>query len=884
MPHLLKSFSGYQPVGIIRYAMDGRILHANRHACETLGYAEEEFAALRIYDIDPFLTEDRWVAHTGKLRADGASLFIRHHRRKDGTIYPELVITQFEPAGGAGSLLTYNHDISSDERLEQELRRTQYVLDHAREQVFWTANDGSIRYVNDAACRSLGYAREELLRMTIADIDPDVTPENYPTHWRRTLEQGHGFFETTHRARDGRVYPVEIDVTVVSFGEEEIHCTFVRDISDRKRAEAALRESEERLRLALKASNQGLYDADFRSGEVKVSPEYASMLGYDPATFRLTVESWVGMLHPEERESVERKFRAYLRGEFPAYSLEFRQRTRSGGYIWISSTGKIVERDSDGRPVRMLGTHTDITGRKEIEEALRESEYFLRKSQEVARLGSYKLDISSGKWICSPMLEDIFGIDEGYPRDVDGWVDLIVPEQREEMRSYLEKQVFGEHDRFEKEYRIVRRSDGRERWVSGFGELEFDEGGTPVRLIGTVQDVTERKRAELEREEIEKALQQAHRMETVGRLAGGVAHEFNNMLAVILGYAELMRGRIPEGDPMRKFVAEIERAGGRARDVTTQLLAFSRKQVIAPKVVNLNDHLAVMEKTLGRLIGEEVRLVFHPGRGLWDTLVDPAQLDQVLVNLAVNARDAMPDGGRLTIETANARIDARHSRDGAPVAPGDYVCLTVADEGVGMDRETLSHVFEPFYTTKEVGKGSGLGLPTVYGIVDQNGGFIEVDSEPGTGTSFRVYLPRVREDGDAAAAQAPGKAETGSPGSILLVEDDEMVRRMVLRLLEDLGYKVACAGSPLDALALCRKPDFPVDLLITDVVMPGMNGRELWENVKALRPGTGVLFMSGYTSDEIAGRGILDGEARFLNKPFTQRGLSQAVKEAMPRR
>jgi PAS domain S-box-containing protein len=885
MPDRKEEDSGRQRVAVVRFAPDGKILSADMRACELFGYAADELSGLSYSDIDPRWAAEGRKACFGELAAGGASKFNRYLRRKDGVLFPASVICHRAGPLDDGTVVAFIDDVSTDVWKEESLRRTQFVLDNAREGVFWTLEDGSIIYVNEAACRFLGYGRDELLRMTVADFDPSVTPENYPYYWGVTREQGPRFFETTHKAKDGRVFPVEISVTIVNFGGKEIHCTFVRDISGRKRAEEALRESEERLRLALKAANQGLYDADFRTGEVTVSPEYASMLGYDPETFRLTVDSWTEMLHPEDRDTVIGKFRAYCRGDAEAYSLVFRQRTRSGAYRWIYSTGKIVAWDEEGKPVRMVGTHTDITARKEIEEALRDSEYFLRRSQEVARLGSYKLDIPSGTWDSSPVLDEIFGIDGRYPKDVAGWTGLIAPEQRGEMRDYLERHVVGGRNRFDKEYRIVRRSDGAQRWVHGLGELEFDERGAPVRMIGTIQDVTERKAAEREREEIEEALRQSQKLETVGRLAGGVAHEFNNLLSIILGYADLARSRTPEGDPVRKYADEIEKAGGRARDITAQLLAFSRRQILAPKAVNLNDLIAAMARTLGKVIGDGIRVDFLPGEGLWNVLVDPARMDQILLNLAVNARDAMPDGGRLTIATANARLGERCGGKDFSMASGDFVRVTVSDEGAGMDRETLSHIFEPFFSTKGIGKGTGLGLPTVYGIVKQSGGFIEADSEPGKGTVFRVYFPRLAEEGVAPEGSAPGGEDAAEPAvrSVLLVEDDEMVRRLMLRQFAGLGYEVVCAGSPHEALDMFGDPGFSVDLLVTDVMMPGMKGAELWKKVRSLRPGAKVLFISGYTAEEMADRGIIEKDAPFLKKPFTRAELARAMADAVSR-
>ena len=511
-----------------------------------------------------------------------------------------------------------------------------------------------------------------------------------------------------------------------------------RRIAERERTERALRESEERLRLALMAAEQGLYDLDVQTGEAVVTPEYARMLGYDPAEFTETNERWIERLHPDDREAVAGAYRAYVAGETPEYRAEFRQRTKSGDWKWILSIGKIVLYDETGRPLRMLGTHTDITKRKEAEDE----------------------------------------------------------------RSRLAAQLL-----------------------------------------------------------------HAQKMESVGRLAGGVAHDFNNMLLVILGCTEVIRMRHREDAKLLTTLQEIERAALRARDVTRQLLAVSRKQTAAPRTLNLSEFLAETRTTLGRLIGEDVDLEVRLAADLWPVHIDPSQVDQVLMNLVVNARDAMPTGGKLIVETTNVRIEESYCRRHAGFREGDYALLAVSDTGVGMGRETLAQVFEPFFTTKDVGKGTGLGLATVQGIVAQNGGIVTVHSEPGRGTTFRVYLPRMREpsaEAEATEEAAPGR--TG--GTVLLVEDDGAVRETLAAMLDGLGFGVLVAPGWSEALRLAGRADARIDVLLTDVVMPELSGKELSDRVRAIRPGLPVLYMSGYSADVIGPHGILDDGVHFIQKPF----------------
>jgi PAS domain S-box-containing protein len=387
-----------------------------------------------------------------------------------------------------------------------------------------------------------------------------------------------------------------------------------------------------------------------------------------------------------------------------------------------------------------------------------------------------------------------------------------------------------------------------------------------------VRNVTGRKRSEANRLQLEERLRDARKMEAVGKLAGGIAHDFNNNLMVILGYLDLVLKRTPEGDVSREHLLEIRKAGESSRDIVRQLLAFSRRQVVSPKPVDLNAHIAGMEMTLGRLIGEDVRLVFSPGTELWTISIDPAQLGQVLVNLAVNARDAMPRGGTLMLSTANIAVPS-----------GEFVRLSASDTGTGMSRETMAHAFEPFYTTKEVGQGTGLGLATVYGIVTQNGGYIELESEQDKGTRFDLHFPRAAGTPEVPPGRAtvPPPASGPAAGTILLIEDDPAVRSMVGHMVESLGYRVIRAGTPEEAIAACGDPGVTIDLVLSDVVMPGMSGKEACDRIAELRPGLPTLFMSGYTDDIIARHGIPEAGISFIQKPFDVEALASKIRETL---
>jgi PAS domain S-box-containing protein len=562
----------------------------------------------------------------------------------------------------------------------------------------------------------------------------------------------------------------------------------------------------------------------------------------------------------------------------PTFSPErwgqHRQKLRAQG----SSTFESIHRRVDGTtfPVEITTNYIeyqgqgfsfsfvrDITERKRMEQALHLTQFCVdRASVGIIRTGPDARILTVNDQACRNL---------GYTRE-----------------ELLNMYVFDIDPAFSHERWLRHRRGLRARGSGTFETVHRRKDGTtfPVEITGTylefqgegfsfsfIHDITERK-------QLEEQLLQAQKMEAIGRLAGGVAHDFNNMLTVILGYAELIKARLPYDDPMAKDVSEIQKAAGHSKDITRQLLAFSRKQMIAPKLVNLNELIANTKGTLSRLIGEDIDLRFYPAPDLWEIRFDPSQVDQILVNLAVNARDAMPGGGALAIETANVRLDEPYCQEHLDCAPGYYVLLGVSDDGVGMDKETLSHIFEPFFTTKEVGQGTGLGLATVYGIVKQNGGIINVYSEPGQGTTFKIYFPAVVQK-DEVAAEVDEPAMAAGSGTVLLVEDDDMVREMTATMLQAIGYTVQVAETASDALALCEKRDARIDLLITDVVMPGMSGIELRGRVEAVRPGTKVLFTSGYTPSIMVQRGMLEEGRHFLQKPFSINHLARKVREAI---
>ena len=516
--------------------------------------------------------------------------------------------------------------------------------------------------------------------------------------------------------------------------------------------------------------------------------------------------------------------------------------------------------------------------RRRVVEALRETEERFRQVYDEAPVGYHELD-KEGRIIRVNRRElEMLGYTEKELLGRPVWKFVV---EEEITRQVIMAKIAGDvsfHETFERTY---RRKDGTTLPVLIKDRVIPDKKGRITGIRSMIEDITERRRAEEALRKSEEQLRQWQRVEAIGRLAGGVAHDFNNLLMTIKGCSELLLGELDARDSRREEVEEIRKAAERATALTRQLLAFGRRQVLQPQVLDLNEVVANMGRMLQRLIGEDIHLLTVLDAELWPVKVDPGQFEQVIMNLAVNARDAMPGGGKLTIETANVVLDEKYARRHVSVKPGPCVMLAVTDNGCGMDKETQSHLFEPFFTTKAKEEGTGLGLSTVYGIVKQSGGNIWAYSESGLGTTFKIYLPRVEE---AVKTYKPKVVPTVSPGgseTILLVEDEEAVRAIVSKILQNKGYTVLEAHHGHEALQICKDHQGPIHLMVTDVVMPHMSGRELAERLTSLRPELRVLYMSGYPDKAIAHHGVLEAGTSFLQKPFTLSALECKVRDLL---
>ena len=594
------------------------------------------------------------------------------------------------------------------------------------------------------------------------------------------------------------------------------------------------------------------------------NPACVSMFAFERSLVGVPIGAFFA---PGSREQVNEIVRARIAGH-PAPELYEAVGLRGDGTTFDLEL-RVTPLDFEGRPAHQAILR-DITGRKRMEHGLRESEERYRLLFERSLSGVYRSTVGGRLLECNRAFAQMMG----YASPAEAMAQSAVafhasPQAREDFVARLRRE--GSLVAYENQ---GRRKDGSTIWVIENVSLLGSEEDEDEALLGTVFDMTDRRR-------LEEQLLQAQKMEAIGRLAGGIAHDFNNLLTAVAGYTELLLAQLPEGDARREHAEEIRLAGKRAAALTQQLLAFSRRQVLEPRVLDLNTVIADMERMLRRVIGEDIELTTSLDPGLWRAKADPGQIEQSILNLVVNARDAMPRGGRLTIETGNVEVDETFAGRYVTVHAGPHVMLAVSDTGIGMNADLQARLFEPFFTTKERGKGTGLGLSTTYGIVKQSGGSIWVYSEPGHGSTFKIYLPRCEEPLDVKEPAPSAVAPLTGSETILLVEDEPEVRRLAEKLLRMRGYDVIAAGSPAEAIAMTRHREAPIAILVTDVIMPGMNGRELARAMAFSRPRMRVLYMSGYTDAAITQQGILDPGTAFLAKPFTPDALARKVREVL---
>jgi PAS domain S-box-containing protein len=892
-------------------------------------------------------------------------------------------------------------DITESKRIEDSLALFRSLIDHTNVGIeVIDPETGRFVDVNDTTCRAHGYTRAELLSLAVSDLDPQLTAATWPERCAQIRRTGYLVLQSQHRRKDGSVFPVEVSVTYIRLDRDYL-LSVVHDITERRRAEEALRESQARLENATRATRIGTWDWNLLTGEVHFSAEWKRQLGYEDHEIVNRYEEWETRLHPEDRERVVPELHAYLAGTRPDYQVEFRLRHRDGSYHWIFTRGELL-RSSEGVAFRVIGCHIDISERKQAEEELRRSQQAYASLVNSVDGIVWELEVATFQFtFVSPQAERILG----YPvaawlNEPTFWRDHLHPDDRDAALSYClrateEKRdhdfyyrmiaadgrtvwlhdivtVVVEHERTAKLRGIMvdvtaeKAADEALRWRTALFEAQVDSGLDAILVVDSQgrKILQNRRMAELwkipphiaddpddrvqvsfvtgrtknpqqfiekvahlyahpdavSRDEIELAdgrmldrysapvrdrtgkyygriwsfrditatkqleeqLRHSQKMEAVGRLAGGIAHDFNNLLTVIQMQASMLLGE-PEAAPgVGQSIQQIMAASERAAILTRQLLTFSRRQDKKAHALDLGEVIGTMAKLVRRILGEDISVETRFAPSLPAVHADPGMMEQVLMNLLVNARDAMPAGGQLTLTLEAVNIDASYVAAHPTARTGRFVCMAVSDTGTGIAPENMSRIFEPFFTTKEVDKGTGLGLAMVFGIVQEHQGWVDVESEVGFGAKFRVFLPAMSVEPTHASPQTAGALASRGTEAILLVEDDPVVRLLAARALERHGYQVFEAVSAVDALQRWGSHLERFDLLVTDLLMPGgMSGQQLADEVRKRRPSLRVLYTSGHNNDAVTRQLQLEAGVNFLPKPYPVRDLLAIVRQRL---
>ena len=863
------------------------------------------------------LAELRSLHHTQLHSPDEAerarSLFDQHTRvpglteghvlHKDGHRIPvEISASHFTTSDGRRMLVGVFRDTTERNEAREAVRRSEerfrQVAESAGEFIWEVDANGLYLYASPVVKQILGYTPDEVVgRMHFYDLFAPETREETKTAAFEAFARREEFraFPNLNVTKDGRIVTLETSGLPILDGNGNLlgYRGADTDVTERRQADQALHDSESKAR-AQAAELRAIMDAAPTGILIAHDTECRHISGNRTAHVLLRQPPGSNLSKSAPDGERPENFRVLRDGvEIPAQDLPIQRAARTGQPVRNCDVTVVFEDgtsidllgnvepmlDDNGRPQGAVGVLSDITERKRAEETLRESAERFALILEATSGGVWDWNIPSGDAVFSPRYSTMLGYEpEEFAKSYKSWGSLVHPDDIERVRQHHADHFAG-HTDFSIEFRM-REKSGNWHWIHSRGlVIEWDAEGRPVRMVGTHSDIQERKRAEEERNSLQLQLAQAQKMESVGRLAGGIAHDFNNLMSVILLQGESALEELRSGDPVTGEVTAMQQAAQRAVALTRQLMAFSHQQVLETEVLNLNSVVAECEKMLRRLIGEDIDLVFIPGSGLGQVKADPSQLDQIIMNLAVNSRDAMPQGGKLTIETANVELDEGDARLNAEAQPGSYVMLAVRDTGVGMDKEVQDRVFEPFFTTKEVGKGTGLGLSIVYGIVKQSNGYITLHTEPGHGTEVRIYLPSVLETPEPLLATEAAPGQRGVE-TILLAEDEPALRDKICELLEGAGYQVLVGKDVDEVVQIAKHHKGPLDLLLTDVVMPNLSGPLLAQHVQPLHPQTKVLYMSGYP-DPRKLNSVLASEADFIQKPFTKQKLLRRLREVL---
>lgn len=890
----MRSIFDASRVGIV-VEDDSSVVYANNACAQILGYdgAEELFGVAVSCILPP--DEAARMTEYGRARLRGENPPADYEfkaKRKDGSLIEvEARVSTFINAGKT-YITTALRDLS-ERRVEKELFQETEVkyrfLTQTMSNAVIVADDKeNITSWNNGAQTIFGYSKNEMLNQSLKVLIPSAYREAYGEAVKKVNSIGEQNYagitlQLCGLRKDGSEFPMEFSLTTWTTNGEKHYSSIIRDIGERRRAEETLEESERRYRMLSEGILHHVWTANTDGGIDYFNAVALEYFGC-PANL-LYNEGWHRLIHPLDLDLyLKRWTKSIETGE--NYEMEIRLKAANGNYYWhlcLATAG----RDESGKIIKWFGTCTDINDCKMANATLGRRRRQLETALEAGSIATWTYEPLTNQVYADKNLAQLFSVapEDAHGGQFETYLRAIQFEDRERVSEEITAALKGNDDNFESEYRIIQ-PDNSVRWVVARARIERDGTGSAIRMPGVIVDITERKLAEKSLTENAEGMRQSQKMEAIGTLAGGIAHDFNNLLTIILVNTQVGLQNTSPDHSLHKHLTEIQNAGNRAAALTRQLLAFSRRQHLEPRTINLNKIIGETVNLLKRIIGADVEISISYAPDLDAVFVDPAQIEQVVMNLAVNARDAMPHGGKLFIETSNIELDENYCRVNQDARPGRYAQIKVEDTGEGIDEETQKRIFEPFFSTKAVGRGTGLGLSIIYGIVQQHNGHINVYSKPGEGTGVKIFLPVVeREIRPPAETSFPSLF--GGTETILLAEDEESLRNVAVDILESMGYTVLSAKNGEEAIAMFKANRERIDLLLFDVVMPRIGGSEALDRIRELGSDVPLIFMTGYNSETLKNRvsgysrTTEEEDAAVIEKPYSIEDLGRKVREIL---
>ncbi|HAF07212.1 MAG: Multi-sensor hybrid histidine kinase [candidate division TA06 bacterium 32_111] len=859
---------------------EGRIVEMNRESENITGYKLEEIVGKNWFEL--FIPKDYekkvYQVFESVKKGNLPETFENPIRTKNGNvryiIWKNIYLKEKNEIKGT---LSFGIDITEKKLLEKRLAESEELFrksfkEHNSIQLLIDPENGQIVDANKAATDFYGYSFEELTSMKISQINT-LSEEEVKKRMDEAKSLKRNHFQFKHRLKDDRIRDVEVYSRGFEYQGKHLLHSIIFDVTEKIEFERKLKESEESFRVAVEGSDGGIFDWNIQNGEMKFSKRLKDIVGYEEDEIEISVSEWENRIHPLDYENVMKNLSMYFSGRVEKYHSEYRMKKKDGGYVWVRSTGKIISYTDDGKPLRMVGIIIDIDSIKRIEEELRRKEKYYK---DLFELSPYGIFILRNDTIvdCNKKCEEIFSCNKKYiigktPYELSPQKQPNGVNSKEKALYYIKKALVGEDISFDWIHRSI---DGKEfECEINLGILEKEKG----IILAFIKDVSDRVKKEKEIYDLREQLFRAQKLETIGNFAGGIAHDFNNVLSVIIANCELLLESLKE-EKERKSIENILKVSLDASSIVKRLLLFGKENAGKPEVLNLNREIKDMEMFLRKVVGENIELVYNLDENVKNIFLDKVHLEQVILNLLLNSKDAIKGNGKIVLETMNVNIDNLYIRKHYGVEEGEYVMLSVSDDGCGIKKSILDKIFDPFFTTKGE-KGTGLGLSVVYGIVKSGGGFINFYSEEGVGTTFKIYFPVTDKKRDEKKIKEENIDLKGYGKKVLVVEDEKILREVIEQILTNNGYDVTLAVNGEQGLKYFKEKDY--DLVVTDLIMPKMNGITLYEEMKKLKDNFKIILMSGYSKNGFENLDFPNRELPFINKPFRSHDFLKLVKK-----